>query len=197
MDQFGRRQQSKHWPSSFECEFAFITNIYTPRGYCTGSRLCVVKSKMAGRDKNQFHEYCTGSRLCVVKSKMVCCDKRLASWILHRVEVLRGEIQDGALWQKTSLVNIAPGRGSAWSNPRWPAVTKNQFHEYCTRSKLCAVKSKMTGRDKNIASGQGFAWSNPARCDNREYCIGSKRCLMKSKMAGRDKSEYLLFCPNF
>ena len=173
MDQFGRRQQSRHWPSSFECEFAFITN---PPSWIL-HRVEALRGQV--QDGGPW--------------------QKPISWILHRVEALRGEIQDGALWQKISLVNIAPGRGSAWSNPRWPAVTKKPiswilhqvealrgeiqdggpWQEYCIGSRLCVVKPKT------------------ARCDNREYCIGSKRCLMKLKMAGRGKSEYLLFCPNF
>ena len=50
--------------------------------------------------KDKPHEYCTGSRLCLVDLKMARRDKRLTSWILHRVEVLRDQIQDGGPWLK-------------------------------------------------------------------------------------------------
>ena len=49
--------------------------------------------------KDKPREYCTGSRLCLVQ-KMAGHDKRLTSWILHRVEVLRDQIQDGGPWLK-------------------------------------------------------------------------------------------------
>ena len=70
------------------------------------------------------HEYCTWSGFRVLKSQMAGRDKRQTSWILHRIEALLGGFENGGPWQKTNLMNIAPGRGSAWSNPRWRAVIK-------------------------------------------------------------------------
>ena len=86
------------------------------------------------------------------------------------IEVPRAEIPNGRPWQKTNLMNIAPDRGSACWNPKWPAVTKDKLHEYCTGSRLCLVDSKMAGHDKRLTS---------------RYCTGSRFCVVKSKMVGR------------
>ena len=59
-------------------------------------------------------------------------DKRLTSWILHRTEALLGGFQNGGPWQKTSLMNIAPCRGSTWSNPRYRAVIKANVRRFWT-----------------------------------------------------------------
>ena len=43
----------------------------------------------------------------------------------QRSAAIRFFIQNGRPWQKTNLVNIAPGRGSAWCNRKWQAMTKD------------------------------------------------------------------------
>ena len=50
---------------------------------------------LRGEIRNGRPWYCTGSRLCLVDSKMAGHDKRLTSWMLRRVKVLCGQIQDG------------------------------------------------------------------------------------------------------
>ena len=52
-------------------------------------------------------------------------ESAIFSRILHLIEVLRAEIPNDRPWQKTNLMNIAPGRGSAWWIRKWRAMAKD------------------------------------------------------------------------
>ena len=54
-------------------------------------------------------------------------ESAIFSWVLHLFEVRRGEIRNDQPWQKTNLMNIAPGRGSAWWNRKWRAMQKTNL----------------------------------------------------------------------